>query len=392
MASQFQYTLIRNSTDEQTVVTLVAQCFGASLEESQDYVNNLGKESFRILCQDQEVLGSLGIYQMGQWYEGTRVPMAGIAAVGIAPQHRGRGVAYELVRQMVLELYQLKTPISVLYPATQVLYRKVGYEQGGSYCNWELPTAGLKLNDFELPISSVSPASDEIFKDIYSRKAQANNGNLDRHQALWQNILKAPEKEPIYAYLLGDKNQPEGYAIFTQHRHSDQFILSLKDWAVLTDRAAKRFWSFIAAHRSQITHVRWRGGLLEPSLLLLPEQTAKITDRMQWMLRIVDLPNALTKRGYPPALEAELHLEVTDDLLAANNGRFCLKIAQGQAEVSPGGKGEFQIDIRGLASLYTGFMSAYQLQLTGYLKATPASLATANLIFSSFNVSMPDFF
>lgn len=392
MESQLDYTLIRNSQDEQAVVTLVSQCFGGSLDSSQKYFNSLGKDSFRLLCEGDELLGSLGIYQMGQWYGGQRVPMAGIAAVGIAPQHRSRGVAYELLRQMVLELHQLKIPISVLYPATQVLYRKVGYEQGGSYCHWELPTTGLKLTNFELPMYSVTPANYEVFQDIYARKAQTNNGNLDRHRALWEEILRVPEKQPIYAYLIGEKKQPEGYAIFTQKRDSDTFVLTLKDWAVLTDKAAKGFWSFIAAHRSQITHVRWWGGLVEPSLLLLPEQTAKITKREHWMIRIVDLPNALSKRGYLPAIEAELHLEVKDDLLEANNGRFCLKISQGHAEVSQGGKGDFQIDIRGLGSLYTGFLTPYQLKLTGHLKATPESLATANMIFTDSNPWMPDFF
>ncbi|ACK73598.1 GCN5-related N-acetyltransferase [Gloeothece citriformis PCC 7424] len=392
MGSQFDYTQIRNSQDEQTMATLLSQCFGGTSELAQSYLNRLGKDNFRLLCQGEEIFGSLGIYQMGQWYGGRRVPMAGISAVGIAPEHRGKGVADQLMRQVILELHQLKVPISTLYPATQVLYRKVGYEQAGSYCHWELPLAGLKLPGGDLPIHSVTPNNDEAFQDIYTRKAQANNGNLDRHPALWEQIINPVEKQTIYAYLIGEKTQPEGYVIFTQNQDSGKFVLALRDWVVLTERATQRFWSFIAAHRSQITHVRWRGGLLEPSLLLLPEQTAKIIDLEYWMIRIIDVPKALSMRGYPPTLNAQLHLEVTDDLLQTNNGKFCLTISQGEAEVTPGGKGNFQIDIRGLNALYSGFLTAHQLELTGQLNATPESLATATMIFSGSNPWMSDFF
>ncbi|MDJ0535067.1 MAG: hypothetical protein QNJ70_21715 [Xenococcaceae cyanobacterium MO_207.B15] len=45
------------------------------------------------------------------------------------------------------ELYRLKIPISTLYPATQLLYRQLGYEQAGSY---------LKLTDITL-MPSYSP-------------------------------------------------------------------------------------------------------------------------------------------------------------------------------------------------------------------------------------------
>ena len=104
-----------------------------------------------------------------------------------------------------------------------------------------------------------------------------------------------------------------------------------------------------------IKKVIWRGSYFNPFTLLLPEQTPKIVEQETWMLRIIDVPSALSKRGYPKKLEAELHLDVRDDLINANNGKFCLKVSQGQGEVSQGGKGNFQLDIRSLASVYTGF-------------------------------------
>ena len=113
---------------------------------------------------------------------------------------------------------------------------------------------------------------------------------------------------------------------------------------------------------------------------------------MTWMLRIINAPLALSKRGYPKKLTAELHLDIRDHLIAANNNKFCLQVSQGSGEVIPGGRGDFQIDIRSLASIYTSFLSPQQLQSLGNLRATTEALETATLIFSGARPWMADFF
>jgi predicted acetyltransferase len=151
----------------------------------------------------------------------------------------------------------------------------------------------------------------------------------------------------IYAYLIGAAEQPQGYIIFTQHPKEDSSYLRIRDWAILTADAAQSFWSFLANHRSQIEQVRWKGSAVDFLTLVLPEQTAKVRFAQRWMLRVVDVGKALEKRGYPPGLQAELHLEVRDDLIAENNGRFILSVSNGRGEVTRGGKGELKLDIRG---------------------------------------------
>ena len=75
---------------------------------------------------------------------------------------------------------------------------------------------------------------------------------------------------------------------------------------------------------------------------------AKISYSRRWMLRIVDVSKALEKRGYPQGTEAELHLEIRDNLLAENNGMFVLTVANYSGEVTKGGKGELQLEISSL--------------------------------------------
>jgi predicted acetyltransferase len=67
-------------------------------------------------------------------------------------------------------------------------------------------------------------------------------------------------------------------------------------------------------------------------------------------------------------------------------------VSQGYGHVRRGGRGEFRIDIRELAPLYTGLMSAQKLQWLGKLEATDSSLKIANQLFLETTLSLPDFF
>ncbi|TVP61256.1 MAG: GNAT family N-acetyltransferase [Nodularia sp. (in: Bacteria)] len=389
---KFQYSKLTDKKDIQQLGSILEQCFIMSSGDSEIYIPRIGVENLRAIYQNQRVVGGLGIVPMGQWWGGECVPMTGIAAVGIAPEYRGSGAAIALIQNTVQELYHQEVPISVLYPATQRLYRKAGYEQAGSYCTWEISTDNIHFKEPSLPLQPVDAKNYLIFQDLYQQQAKLTHGYLDRHSAIWQGLTQPDGRETVYGYLIGDQDQPQGYIILTQERTQDGVNLKVRDCAMLTNAAVKTFWSFIANHRSQIDKVQWKSSIVDSLTLLLPEQTAKITQHQRWMLRIINLVKALELRGYPPGVSAELHLEVTDNLLAANNGKFILSVANGRGEITTGGKGELQLNIGGLAPLYTSLFTPQQLQLTGKLHATQTALLAATQIFAAPSPAMVDFF
>ncbi len=390
MASRFEYGPISSPEDSQILGAILQQCFNSSPEAAAAYCARVGLENFRTIRRSEQIVGGLAILQMGQWFGEQCIPMAGIAAVGVAPEHRGSGAALALMQQMLLELYAQGTPLSSLYPATQYFYRQVGYEQGGMRCDWEIKTDSINLKDRALPVIPVQNAhlNHQIFTNLYTQQAKANNGYLERNQAIWKGILEPP----VYAYLIGEEAHPEGYIIFSQHQENNSIYMHIKDWALLTPAAIQRFWSFIADHRSIVGKVRWQHSSFDTLSFSLNERTAKIRNLGHWMLRIVNVQKALEKRGYPKNISAELHLEIEDDLLTQNSGKFILKVAEGQGEVTKGGRGDLQLNIRGLSPLYTGLFTPQQLQWTGQLKATEETLSIATRLFSGSLPWMPDFF
>jgi predicted acetyltransferase len=391
MTSFLEYGALQPD-EAQQIIRIEAQCFVSSLDRGQVYFDRIGRENFRAVRQGATVVGSLALIPMGQWWGGKRVPMTGIAAVGVLPEHRGTGVAITLMQQMLRELFDQGMPLSVLYPATQRLYRKAGYEQAGTRNSWSVRMAEIQITDRSLPIHPIEPIEAEAFRAFQQHYAQRTNGNLDRSPILWQEILETSGSEPLYAYQIGMPEQLEGYVIFQQHRSAGETILQVRDWAILSATAGRTLWTFLADHRSMIDKVRWRGALLDPLTLLLPEQSPEMKDSDRWLMRIVNVRSALEKRGYPIGVAAELHLDIQDDLLPANTGKFVLTVSQGQGQVTQGGRGEMKLSIRGLSPLYSGLFTPQQLQAIGFLEASESALDAATQIFAGPSPWLPDFF
>ncbi|MDZ8109056.1 MAG: GNAT family N-acetyltransferase [Nostoc sp. DedQUE12a] len=392
MTLQFEYSTLAHPQDIQQLAVIFKQCFVNALGGEEAYMNQIGVENFRIIRESQQLIGGLATLNMGQWWGGERLPMTGIAVVAIAPEYRGSGGAIALMQHTLKELYAKGIPLSALYPAVQSLYRKVGYEQGGSWYIWEVATNAIGVREQPLPLQPVVPINHQVFHELYQQQAKLTHGYLDRHPAIWQRLIEPDEKEMTYAYFIGTKDQPQGYTIFTQEQTQNGEIIVVKDWVLKTAAATQTFWSLLASHRSQIQRVRWKSSAIDTLTLALPEQTAKILTQFRWMLRIVDVVKALSMRGYPSGIETELHLEIQDNVIDANNGKFILSVANGRGEVTKGGKGELQLDVRELAPLYTSLFSPYHLQIAGKLHGTETAISAATQIFAASSPWVADFF
>ena len=148
-----------------------------------------------------------------------------------------------------------------------------------------------------------------------------------------------------------------------------------------------------------IEKVTWAGGPLDPLVYLLREPSVGVAHprvktlfSMDWMLRLVDVKKALEGRGYPAGLNAELHFDIRDDMLPANNGRIVLAVEGGRGEVRSGGDGRINLHVRDLAALYSGFLAPGELTTLGSLSAPTGDLGLAGAVFAGPRPWMPDMF
>lgn len=387
-----EYTTLSSLDNIAQLKQILAQCFNIPLQQNEIYFNRVGTEQFRIIRQSDQVLGGLALLPMRQWWGKQRVSATGIACLGIAPEHRDTTVAKSLLQHTLRELYTNGIALSVLHATQSSLYRQVGYAYGGISCSWQLPLTGIDTSRQELPLQPIELSQQEILRPLYQQKARLNNGHLERYPIIWQRFFQAKDKEPVYTYIIGTAQQPEGYLIFSQQTTETGIGLRIRDWVVLTPEAGQSFWAFIAHHQPQVQTVRWRSSIIDPLSFYLPISTAQVRRLMRWMLRIVHVKSALEQRGYPLGIQKELHLDIQDDLLPSNTGKIILSVIDGRGQVTQGGKGEFKLDIQGLVPLYTGLLSPQQLQAIGQVQSTEAALQTAIQLFAGAPPWMSDIF
>jgi len=354
-----------------------------------------GKSLMRVARRDGCVLGGWVAQPMGIFFGGRSIPMAAVRVVGVAPEHRSSGVASAMMFECIKEARRNHMPLAGLYPATQPVYRKAGYEQAGVRIQYRVPTHLIDPLDRGLKVRPVEERDQPAIKDLYRRFAVGRSGHLDRTDWYWGYIFDPPPWRPkSNGYLVERDGQVDGYAFFGT-RKGEWFhdtVLDVKDILAATRESAVRLLTLFADYRSVASHVEFWSGPTDPLLAILREQHGKTTRRIDWMLRVVDVVDALQARGYPAGLSAELDLEVQDDLIAENNGRFMLTLDRGRAAVREGGDGSMLIDIRGLASLYAGHFTPQALKIIGKLDADDETLTTAGDIFAGPAPWMPDMF
>jgi predicted acetyltransferase len=363
---------------------LASRALLAPVAKARAWMEREGLENARLAFLDDRLAGGLSVQAMGQWFGGRSVPCAVVRAVAVAPERRGDGVATRMLRAALLEMRERGLPLSMLFPATQVLYRRAGYEQAGSWFEQSARLADFPSAGPPLPVAAVD-RSDGRLRALHREQARRCPGMLDRSEWLWQRVLDPliPQLD-LDAYLIGPDDAPEGYLLVHVERDPDASSghITLRDRALLTPRAVQRARSFLAQHRSVIERVWTTGPETEPLLVGLPNQTAEVTRRFAWMLRLVDVPAALAARGYPAPVAAELHLAVRDDFLEPHEQRLLLRVRDGEATVERGGRGEVQVDVRGLAALYTGYLSPEGAAALGYLEAPTPGLAALGALFA----------
>jgi predicted acetyltransferase len=382
----------RDEQELSAAADIMMQSYAMAPAAAAAWTQRVGGEKLRLLREAGKVAGTLVHIPMGQWYGGRHVPIVGVGGVGVSPVHRGQGTATRLMQQVLREARESGAPLSTLYPATQPLYRRVGYEHAGARFEIRLKVPLLDISERTLSLRLIEARDEAAVTACYQRAAQARQGWLARTSYVWSRVY-VPRDGTATGYLVEGASGVEGYLYVVRKPLTGwNQELFLSDVVVTTRAAARRILGFLSDHRSLVTEAYWYGGADEPLLGLLREQSYSVKLDMHWMVRVLDVAKALEARGWPAGLSGALHLEVADDLFAENAGRYVLEVSDGEARVRRGGEGRMRLDVRALASLYTGFLSAEVLRMMGALEADDASVRVAGALFSGPPPSIRDMF
>jgi predicted N-acetyltransferase YhbS len=184
--------------------------------------------------------------QVHAWRETWKV--GGIASVAVAPEHRGEGVASELLGHLHERSRTRGHLGTLLYAFRDAFYVRAGYVQLA-------PFLTLDFAPLALPVAThgarrVLAAELPTLSRLYAACAQQGMGCLVRSEEQWQRRLL---NERRHAFLLGD----EGYLSFRyeQHEAHAQTTLAVESWGAATPAGRKRLQGFLAAQRDQVARV-----------------------------------------------------------------------------------------------------------------------------------------
>lgn len=342
------------------------------------WIGASGAAECRVVRDGSRLAAGACRFRVEQFWGGRGVPTIGINGVGVAPEYRGRGVGKRLMRGVLEELHADGVALSILYPSTMTFYRSVGFERGGTRISYELPLRSIPFGDHGLEIVEGGPDDHHAIRQVYLTQARHTDGQFDRATFVWERLLHGPDNPR--SYIARRNGAAVGYVIFTLGTRSDP--LRVLDFYALDQETGRCLLTLLADHRTMIDKMIWNGSPADRVLRLLPENSASITHAFDWLLRIVDVRAAIAARGYPAALDAEVHLDIADDLLPANAGRWVLRVANGRGTIERGGNGDLRLGVRELASIYSGFLSPAEIGFVGAINGPDRARSQLGLIFS----------
>ncbi|WP_338742946.1 GNAT family N-acetyltransferase [Actinomadura luteofluorescens] len=327
------------------------------------------------------VVATGALLDMTQWWHGRAVSTAGVGAVTVAPEERGRGLGRRLMGDLLERCAGLGHSLAMLFPATTRLYRSLGWEHAGAWHHVDLSTEALRTIAAErVPVRRAGPGDAAEVAAVIARahRTARDCGPVGWPEARWREHLGAPDG---YHYLAEDG--------FLSYRWAEGNAgLEVARLVASSERTLRALWAIVGSGSSTAESVRACVSPMDPVLWLPREREHETVHRSQWMLRVVDAPAAIAARGFPAGVAAEVPLEIDDPQRSANSGRWHLEVKDGEGRLERSaatGADAVRLGPRGLAALYSGIPEP-TLRRAGLLQGGNAEALAAAFAATPFSL------
>lgn len=156
-----------------------------------------GLETVLVTEVDGRIAGAAKLYSMTQHITGLPVPMMGLAAVAVAPDHRRQGIAARLCQEAVETAAARGDAISVLYPFRPDYYQRLGWGLTGHLVEHRFATVALVDLAGDPAVSQVRPArlpaDGPAIAAVYAEVAGRSHGPIARDERVWAYRISGQE-------------------------------------------------------------------------------------------------------------------------------------------------------------------------------------------------------
>jgi predicted acetyltransferase len=332
-------------------------------------------------------------------FGGALVPTSGIAGVTVAAEARGRNALTPLFEATLTHARERGAALSALYPSAPGIYRRFGYELVADFVTVQVPTAALAAVAAPATTTTrrATAADLETVRSVYDRWALEQNGPLSRRGVSFDGTAGKVLEATGVTLAVDAEGTVVGYVTWNRGQSTGEgSVLEVSDLLARTAdgyRALLRLLgSFVTV--APITRIDTSGDDL--ARLVLPSLSWAVRDSSPYMLRVLDVVDALTARRYPPSLRVSLGLRVSGDQVAGTNGGYRLEVQDGSAHCErheQTATSERTLSPRGLAMLYAGAQSSANLRVSGHLEGgDPAQDLDWDALFGGRQLHIRDYF
>lgn len=364
--------------DLDAVASLIEHSFtGRPQAEWRPIVADASLGGVEVLCVGEKqgrVVASCKIYRMEQWIGGVAIPIMGLGFVAIAPTERRRGIGAELV-QFALDRARDRGDLgSALYPFRTSFYGKVGYGIAGNAIQYRIQPRLLPDDPGRARVQLVESDQDHrAVAGLYAAWIPTQNGQIARREALWASFRDDPSRHTVL--YRDEQGEPGGYATFRYREKSAGLSTDLDLVEVVwKDHAARRaLYGWMASLSDQWRHLLYRAHpeegfenyLRELRLNERPDPTWELwAPAAHWMtgpmFRLIDVGGALERRSLRAGPQLRVALDVHDEQLPGNTGRWVWELGADASTVEKGSQRtdlEMEMGISTLSRIYIGALT-----------------------------------
>lgn len=328
----------------------------------------------RVLSRDLSVPGAV-------------VPAAHVTGVGVRATHRRRGI---LSAMMARQLREVPDALAVLWASESAIYGRFGYGPAAFGWSYEVdlhqvgprPVQVRPGELGELAADEAIPHLAPLLETLQRRRP----GVSGRSEPRWRKHLqdKPEDRHGKTARRIvvhrDESGAVDGYALWRGKMNwgpsGPAHEVTLEELVAIDPDAYRALWHHMLtldlAAKLEFGH----GAVDEPvqQLVANPHALGRRVGESLWV-RITDVPRALADRRY--AAPVDVVLEVTDDLIESNSGRFRLTGDAEKAVCEPTtDAADLTVPIAELGAVYLGARPLTEFAATGRVtEHTPGSLA-----------------
>lgn len=307
-----------------------------------------GIETVSVAEEGGRLTGAYKLYRLTQHVAGAALPMAGLAAVAVAPWARRRGVARQLCEHALRIARERGAVLSALYPFRPDFYERMGWGFAGELHCYRFRPEHLRARG-GMDVDLATESDRDAVRNVYARVARGSNGLIDRPEPVWRRIL-APTDLHVQVRRGGDAI--DGYMILRYGRNTTpgERLLWIRELVAESPEAYDSLLGWVSLQRDLWRLIRYDATPDEAFTHRLtdPRPPGFRNTRWLWtpsarvirgpMVRLLDLPKALVARtAWGDDRPITFDLLIDDPELPENHGPFRVDFDGERASVVEGG-------------------------------------------------------